>query len=200
VMDLLLWSWRHLKVKLQFLHYCEPRAEATTGQPTDNAGHFVNWLESLEGNELAGVRFGVFGCGNREWVQTYQRIPELCDKLLEQRGGNRLLHRGVGDASEENFFQVFEEFESNLWKVLCKVCRMENLGLSDADRKFCSGIQEYQTSRSESSVSVLEMETVDPGRERATTLRQPDAALGRVIENRLLTKPGAPIKHHIGER
>ena len=37
------------------------------------------------------------------------------------------------------------------------------------------------------------------GTARAAALRQPDAALGRVIENRLLTKPGAPVKRHIGK-
>jgi len=37
------------------------------GQPPDNAAHFVNWLESLKGeDQLTGVKFGVFGCGNRK--------------------------------------------------------------------------------------------------------------------------------------
>ena len=40
---------------------------------------------------------------------------------------------------------------------------------------------------------------MDPGTERAATLRQPDAALGRVVENRILTKPGVSIKRHLGK-
>jgi hypothetical protein len=43
------------------------------------------------------------------------------------------------------------------------------------------------------------VETIDPGQERAAILRQPTAALGKVVENRVLTKPGAPAKRHIGE-
>ena len=35
------------------------------GQPTDNAVHFVEWLGGLENKELEGVRYAVFGCGNR---------------------------------------------------------------------------------------------------------------------------------------
>lgn len=92
-----------------------------TGQPADNAAKFVNWLSHVEGAELAGVRYGVFGCGNRDWVQTYQRIPTLCDDLLAEHGGQRLIARGEGDASASNFFQAFDEFEVKLWETLSKV-------------------------------------------------------------------------------
>jgi len=43
------------------------------------------------------------------------------------------------------------------------------------------------------------VQTVDPGTARPAVLRQPDAALGRVVENRILTKPGVPVKRHIGK-
>lgn len=37
------------------------------GQPPDNAAHFVEWLQKLEGgSKLNGVKFAVYGCGNRE--------------------------------------------------------------------------------------------------------------------------------------
>ena len=35
------------------------------GQPTDNAAHFVKWLETFsDGKDLAGTSFAVFGCGH----------------------------------------------------------------------------------------------------------------------------------------
>ena len=42
------------------------------GQPTDNAAQFVSWLEKLNGNELSGVKYSVFGCGHRKspWKRT----------------------------------------------------------------------------------------------------------------------------------
>ena len=40
---------------------------------------------------------------------------------------------------------------------------------------------------------------VDPGTARAAILCQPDAALGRVMENQILTKLGVPLKRHIGK-
>ena len=37
------------------------------GQPPDNAAHFVAWLASLrDGKALDGVKYAVYGCGNRE--------------------------------------------------------------------------------------------------------------------------------------
>lgn len=47
-------------------------------------------------------------------------------------------------------------------------------------------------------VGGLEVKTVDEGTYRASALRQPDAALGTVVENTLLTLPEAPAKRHIG--
>ncbi|KAJ7622599.1 fatty acid hydroxylase [Mycena polygramma] len=143
------------------------------GEPADNAARFVDWLRSIEGNELNNVRFAVFGCGNSDWTATFQKIPILCDELFEKRGGNRLVTRGSGDAGAGDFFQKFEEFETRLWATLS---------------------QEYSTSRSDAQT--LEVRTVDVGKERATALRQNDALLGRVVENRILTKDG-PVKRHI---
>ena len=35
------------------------------GEPPDNAAHFMEWLQSLKGGELAGAKYSVFGCGHR---------------------------------------------------------------------------------------------------------------------------------------
>ncbi|KAJ6577595.1 fatty acid hydroxylase [Mycena capillaripes] len=146
------------------------------GEPADNAARFIDWLRHIEGNnEFNNVRFAVFGCGNSDWAATFQKIPILCDELFEKHGGSRLVARGSGDAGAGDFFQKFDEFEAGLWATLSK---------------------EYSTSRSESLAPTLEVKTVDVGKERATALRQADALLGRVIENRVLTKDG-PVKRHI---
>ena len=47
------------------------------GQPPDNACKFVEWIESLEDKDLAGVPFAVFGCGNR----MYSLPSSFCDWL-----------------------------------------------------------------------------------------------------------------------
>ncbi|KAJ7501738.1 fatty acid hydroxylase [Mycena galericulata] len=144
------------------------------GQPADNAAQFVDWLQHVEGSPLSNVRYAVFGCGNSDWSATYQAIPKLCDKLLAEHGASRLLGLSTGDASTGEFFQVFDNFEAKLWETLAK---------------------EYSTSKSDAS-AMFEVRTVDAAKERAIALRQEDALLGRVIENRVLTKSG-PVKRHI---
>ncbi|KAK0195936.1 fatty acid hydroxylase [Armillaria mellea] len=146
------------------------------GEPADNATRFVDWLSNLKGDELRGVSFTVFGCGNSDWVQTYQKIPKLCDELIEKHGGRRLLEQGEGDASLGNFFQVFDEYQGKLWKTLSK---------------------EYSTTKITASVSVIDVKIIDAGDERAESLRQPDTALGRLVENKSLTPTGHPVKRHL---
>ena len=70
----------------------------------------------------AGVEYAVFGCGNRDWVRTFQRIPKAIDETFAERGATRLLERGVGDAQAAEFFEVFDTWEAELWKALAVVC------------------------------------------------------------------------------
>lgn len=58
----------------------------------------------------------------------------------------------------------------------------------------------YQTHNIEATAvkSGLKVEIVESGASRAQLLRQPDTAFGTVIQNTVLTAPGAPVKRHIG--
>lgn len=93
------------------------------GEPADNAGQFVGWLQNLseDNKHLKGVKYAVFGCGNREWVRTYQRIPTLIDELFEKNGAERFLGRGEADAGSIDFFQAFDEYETKIWEAMDKV-------------------------------------------------------------------------------
>lgn len=146
------------------------------GQPADNAVQFVEWIKTLQGDALSQVTFAVFGSGNRDWALTYQRIPTLCDETLAARGAKRLTTRGEGDAGSSEFFDVFDKWGTSLWKSLQ---------------------QAYGTKTTEGAVEGLEIQTVETGTTRSTILRQPDATLGSVVENRVLTGQGVPAKRHI---
>lgn len=137
----------------------------------------------------------MFGCGNKDWTQTYQRIPKLVHSTFEQHGGKSLLERGEGDASSATFFESFDAWEAKLWEVLPQV----TISLNSFSRKSKLASQEYNTVINKELLDGLEVHDVDEGTARATDLRQLDAALGVVVDNRLLTAPGAPEKRHIGE-
>src|SRR5204863_9390663 len=66
------------------------------GTAPDNAVGFCNWLKSgrLAPDALKGVRYTVFGCGNRDWSATYQAIPKFIDAQLAEYGAERLHLRG----------------------------------------------------------------------------------------------------------
>ncbi|KAH9932779.1 bifunctional P-450/NADPH-P450 reductase [Epithele typhae] len=139
------------------------------GQPADNARHFVNYLENIKASDaFKGVNYSVFGCGNRDWTTTYQRIPKLIDDILGGHGANRLAPRGEGDVSGAEFFDTFDQWENT----------------------------EYGTS-TEEAAPALNIKTVSTGTARAERLRQRDMGLGTVVDTKVLTASGAPIKMHI---
>ena len=75
----------------------------------------------MHGSEMQGVKFGLFGCGNTDWVTTYQRIPKLVDRVLVERGAERLVDLGEGNAAGDGFFEAFDNWESHLWETLAEV-------------------------------------------------------------------------------
>jgi cytochrome P450/NADPH-cytochrome P450 reductase len=105
------------------------------GEPPDNAGHFVQCLKNLPLNsDLANIQYTVFGCGNHEWVNTYQRIPKLCDDLLEKNGAQRFFQRGEADAGGPTFFEEFDEWEAKMWPALIEVRNSCRSPVGDVDK------------------------------------------------------------------
>ncbi len=96
------------------------------GAPPDNAERFCGWLKggALSAAALGGVRYAVFGCGHRDWAQTYQSIPTLIDTELASHGAERLCPRGVGDAKGD-IDGAFRAWEEELWNVLSTALKLE---------------------------------------------------------------------------
>ncbi len=71
------------------------------GGPPDNAVAFLKSLREAGEGAFKGVRYTLFGCGNRDWASTYQSIPRQIDEVLAAKGAERLYVRGEGDAKED---------------------------------------------------------------------------------------------------
>ena len=92
------------------------------GEPADTAASFFKWLSDLQGgSSLSNIKYAIFGCGNRDWVKTYQRIPNLIDELITKNGGKTLVPRGEGDAGGSEMSNDFDNWEENLFKRLAEV-------------------------------------------------------------------------------
>lgn len=147
------------------------------GQPPDNARQFVSHVEALPDGALAGLRFAVFGCGNRQWARTYQAIPKRVDAALARAGAARIAERGEADSGGD-FFGAFDEWYAALLPRLGAAP-----GKEEAGGPAATGLQ---------------VEFVTSGRESA--LRLGDLQQGTVVENRELVDMSASdarSKRHI---
>ncbi|MFZ0371462.1 MAG: cytochrome P450 [Halobacillus sp.] len=143
------------------------------GNPPDNAAAFVRWLKEADGEEAKGVSYAVFGCGDRNWASTYQRIPTLIDEELQALGAERILAREGGDASED-FEGDLEKWEAALWPALADTF---NLKLEEADdpsshvsMEFVSGVTQTPLARTHHAFTAVvnENRELQVGSERST--------------------------------
>ena len=91
------------------------------GAPPDNAIKFCEWLDkgALAPTALKGVRYVVFGCGNRDWAATFQTVPRMIDTKLAACGARRIAPHGEGDARDD-FDGQFQAWASPLWQTVAK--------------------------------------------------------------------------------
>jgi cytochrome P450 / NADPH-cytochrome P450 reductase len=101
------------------------------GTPPDNAVRFCDWLRRTgDGDALAGLRFAVFGCGNRDWAATYQQVPKLVDSRLEALGATRVSARGEGDASDD-FDGDLERWDDRVWRDVAAAFELDPGAVQD---------------------------------------------------------------------
>ena len=147
------------------------------GQPPDNARKFLAWTQGLQPGSLAGVRYTVFGNGNKDWARTYQEVPKAIDARLAAAGAVPVYARGEANARGD-FFGDFDEWYAGFWPAVDAA-----LG---------------QRTISPAAQPQLELQFV--GNVRDPLLRQNGLALGTVVANRELVdlaKPGARSKRHV---
>lgn len=84
------------------------------GKPPKNARKFVQWLEQLEPSKLNGVQYAVFGCGDRNWANTYQDVPRFIDEQLALKGAIRFSLRGEADVSNDLEEQL-QKWKRSFW-------------------------------------------------------------------------------------
>ena len=139
------------------------------GQPPDNARKFVAWLDGLSGDALSGVKYAVFGVGNKDWARTYQAIPKQIDKRFAELGAARLVERGEADARGD-FFGDFDRWYAEFWPKV--------------GAAFGLGVQ------APSARPALEIEFVQGVRD--PLLRTNNLQFGTLVANRELVTMSAP--------
>jgi cytochrome P450/NADPH-cytochrome P450 reductase len=149
------------------------------GQPPDNAAKFCGWLKNLETDELRDVPYSVFGCGHHDWPQTFHHVPKLVDRIMGARGASKICDMGLTDVAQGDMFTDFEQWEDDVFWPAVET-RYGTAGVAvDNDDSLLS--------------PSLDIRFSSP---RSSTLRQ-DVKEATVVDERLLTAPGASPKKHI---
>lgn len=144
------------------------------GDPPNNAIRFVRWLERLIESPFAGCRHAVFGCGNRDWANTFQRVPALVDEAFIRCGSVPLVKRGSSDAADNNILNDFDQWvDEFLWPALGK---------------------QYIIKSQDSEPVVRSFEILQSSR---ITELLPDGDQAIVQEAKILTTPAEPQKRHV---
>lgn len=88
------------------------------GLPPDNAAQFVEWLKSVDASKVKDAQYAVFGCGHKDWAQTYQKIPTLLDDQLSGKGAKAIVRRGGTNVAGGTIFDDFDAWSDELWGAL----------------------------------------------------------------------------------
>eukprot|EP01095_Lingulamoeba_sp_RSL-Kostka_P017334 TRINITY_DN892_c4_g1_i1.p1 TRINITY_DN892_c4_g1~~TRINITY_DN892_c4_g1_i1.p1 ORF type:complete len:656 (-),score=271.34 TRINITY_DN892_c4_g1_i1:108-2075(-) len=96
------------------------------GEPTDNARDFYDWLmeEELEEGLLEGVRFTVFGLGNKTYEHYNQMARDVETRCLAL-GAKSVYEKGEGD-DDCSLAEDFDHWKSRLWKPICEEFNIES--------------------------------------------------------------------------
>lgn len=144
------------------------------GNPPYNAELFFSKINE-EGafNDLSHLNFTVFGCGDRNWSSTYQKVPKTIQKKLAEAGAKEITDYGSADAAGD----PFEDFDT-WYKTASAKLKDEEISTDD-----------HQSLLVDMSGNVKEH-----------LYRRYNLNLARVVKNKSLvdmTKDGARDKSHI---
>jgi len=102
------------------------------GEPTDNATEFYEWLKDSNGELAAdclqGMKFTVFGLGNRQY-EHYNKMGRVTKKRLAALGAEEVFPSGEGD-DDGTLDEDFEEWKESMWGPIAAAV---GLGAVDAD-------------------------------------------------------------------
>merc|ERR1719195_1860294 len=90
--------------------------------PTDNAVEFNEKLTN-DGMELSGMRYAVFGLGNKTY-EHFNKMGKFVDAKLEELGAQRVHELGLGD-DDANLEDDFITWKEAFWAAVCAEFNIE---------------------------------------------------------------------------
>ena len=140
------------------------------GNPPDNASAFTQWLQKVDEGKIEGAQVAIFGCGHKDWVATYQKVPTFIESELLRKGAKSFHERGQTNVAEGTIFDDFDAWSDKMWSKLSPE-PSEEADVEGLDMKLSTSA-------------------------RASHLRH-SVQDALVLKNEVLTKPGDPEKRHM---
>ncbi|XP_054022946.1 NADPH--cytochrome P450 reductase [Dryobates pubescens] len=161
------------------------------GDPTDNAQDFYDWLQEADA-DLSGLRFAVFGLGNKTY-EHFNAMGKYVDKRLEELGAQRIFDLGLGD-DDGNLEEDFITWREQFWPAVCEHFGVEATGEESSIRQYELVVQ--------SAAGAGRVYTGEMGRLKSYENQKPpfDAKnpfLALVTENRKLNEGGERHLMHL---
>ncbi|CBZ28494.1 putative p450 reductase [Leishmania mexicana MHOM/GT/2001/U1103] len=100
------------------------------GEPTDTMKNFHDWMMDecrSPGEELANVKYAVFGLGDRQY-NYFCEEGIVMDSRFEELGAQRIFGLGCGDSGNGQLEEQFDEWCKDLWPA---VGRALNITIKD---------------------------------------------------------------------
>jgi NADPH-ferrihemoprotein reductase len=95
------------------------------GDPTDNAANFCKWIKKQKEGCLAGRKYAVMGCGNKQYVH-FNGVAKMVFSELQRLGAEPICELGLGDDDGD----IEEDFSK--WKEVQLFPVLEQLSLGKA--------------------------------------------------------------------
>lgn len=117
------------------------------GNPSTNSKKLYDWIQQ-DSNITPGLRFAVYGVGDKTYSENFNTIAKNFDERLEILGGKKLTCVGLGDTSEKDSDvsknQDYSEWRISLWnevdKIICPIDCSKFDTKTDSCRSECDKI------------------------------------------------------------
>jgi len=103
------------------------------GDPTDNAQEFNEFLNNGD-VDLTGLRYAVFGLGNKTY-EHFNSMGIFVDKKLGELGAERVFDLGLGD-DDANIEEDFVTWKEKFWPAVCSFFGVEATGENVNTRQY----------------------------------------------------------------
>ncbi|VDN57921.1 unnamed protein product [Dracunculus medinensis] len=113
------------------------------GNPTDNAQELHEYISNNE-MDLSGVRYAIFGLGNKTY-EHYNEMGKFFDRKLEEFGATRIYELGLGD-DDGNLEEDFMRWREGFWPAVIQSFGWELSNEIGSERQYrCEFVTEPST-------------------------------------------------------